>query len=84
MTAQLQEQIVEVGQLESLVLSLVDNKKPQVTKRLKKKKKEIFSPRQVYIYSLKVKNSFIDFVCAGLKYQASKDSELPPKLCLSA
>ena len=23
-------------------------------------------------------------MCAGLKYQASKDSELPPKLCLSA
>ena len=40
MTAQLQEQMVEVGQLESLVLSLVDNKKPQVTKRLKKKRKK--------------------------------------------
>ena len=48
MTAQLQEQIVEVGQLESLVLSLVDNKKPQVTKRLKKKKKKKYSLQDRY------------------------------------
>ena len=73
---------MKAGQLENLVLSVVDNKKPQVTKRFKKN--EIFSPRQAYIYSVKVKIYFIDFVCAGLKYQASKDSELPPKLYLSA
>ena len=52
MTAQLQEQIVEVGQLESLVLSLVDNKKPQVTKRLKKKKKRnILSKTGIHLFS---------------------------------
>ena len=48
--------MVKAGQLENLVLSLVDNKKPQVTKRFKKN--EIFSPRQVYIYSVKVKIYF--------------------------
>ena len=82
MTAQQQEQMVEWGSWKVLCSALLITKCHKLQNVFFKK--EIFSPRQVYIYSLKVKNSFIDFMCAGLKYQASKDSELPPKLCLSA
>ena len=51
-----------VGQLESLVLSLVDNKMPQVTKRFLKKR-NILSKAGIHLFSESEKFFYRFYVC---------------------